>query len=152
MNTLFNRSCSNAWCPSGIYEFKDPVSFTWIIQSGWLIFCKAFFNISYPMPIAELVLCTGNFFLKGIDLSDVLVSKCELDVWTSSTDITDDILQHFFLRMFSCSSIWGGESKGNRDSMPVCLSYNRGAQGWPLFANYFFTYLSLISILAVILE
>ena len=29
---------------------------------------------------------------------------------------------------------------------------NRGAQGWPLFANYFFTYLLLISILAVVLE
>ena len=29
---------------------------------------------------------------------------------------------------------------------------NRGAQGWPLFADYFFTYLSLIGILAVILE
>ena len=28
----------------------------------------------------------------------------------------------------------------------------RGAQGWPLFADYFFTYLSLIGILAVILE
>ena len=45
--------------------------------------------------------------------------------------------------------VYGNDLKAMNDSSKLFI---RGAQGWPLFADYFFTYLSLIGILAVILE